>query len=123
MSYFFKYNPRFFLNIKHKRVLVPCSNNIFVCHVGDVLKVFFFIKGSAFFFEGLCLSLKKKAFLLPNVSFKIVNKIQNCSVFCIFNFFFNLLFKIVFNDFKKKNYFFKKSKYFFLLKLRNIVVK
>lgn len=124
MSYFVKYNFLNDLEFKnYKRPLVPGCKNIFVCSVGDVVKVFFFLKGSAFFFEGLCISVTKKHFFLPNVSLLVINTIQNCTVFCIFSFFYNLIFKIIYNDFKKKSYTFSKAKYKFLLSGKNVIVK
>lgn len=124
MFYFIKYNFLENFEVKnYKRPLVPGCKNIFICKVGDVVKVFFFLKGSAFFFEGLCISVTKKKFFLSNVSLLVINTIQNCTIFCIFSFFYNLIFKIIYNDFKKKSYTFSKAKYSFLLSGKNIIVK
>jgi len=76
----------------------------FLPSVGDVLKVFFSKKGSAFFFEGLCFKTKSKHFVLPDSTFSIVNKIKGSSIIFIFSFFYNMVFSIEFSFLKRNNF-------------------
>lgn len=64
---------------------------------GDVISVFFFKGGSAFFFEGLCFRIRSKSFLLPDSSFSLIINLKGLlfvilSAFFIFNVFFAFFF-------------------------------
>jgi hypothetical protein len=46
-------------------------------NVGDYVEIFYFYKGNLFSFDGLCLSIRLKSLIKPNVSLVVRNKIQN----------------------------------------------
>jgi hypothetical protein len=78
--------------------------------VGDVIKVFYSKKGFNFFFEGFCFIVRKKAFLLPDTSLHLINKIGNAIISFTFSFFYNLIFSFEKIDFKKSKNRFRGSK-------------
>jgi hypothetical protein len=89
--------------------------------VGDVLTVFFSKRGSFFFFEGLCYSIKRKSFLLPDSSFSLVNKIKNSVVCYFFSFFYNILFLLSFLFLKRRKDHVELLKFIMLLSIINFL--
>jgi len=88
---------------------------LYVPLVGDVLKIFFSKKGSFYYFEGLCFSIQRKSFLLPDSSLLIVNKIKGSIIRFFFSYFYNLIFNLRFSDYKKKKKIVKSSKIYYIL--------
>jgi len=84
--------------------------------VGDVLKFFFSKRGSFYFFEGLCFSVQRKSFLLPDSSFSLINRIKGSTICFFFSFFYNLLFSVRFFDYKKKRKISGASKIYYMIK-------
>jgi len=104
--------------------LVPRGLPLFYLpKVGNVLKVFFSKKGSAFFFEGLCFKTKFKHFGLPDAAFSIANKVKGSSILFTFSFFYNMVFSIEFAFLKKSNRFFERPSSFIVLGNANFLFK
>jgi ribosomal protein L19 len=89
-------------------------NKIFFSLVGDVLEVFFFRKGSAFVFEGICLAVRGKNFKKPGTSLVLRNFINNVGIECSFSYFYNRIYTLRIHDYKRKFFFYNKAKIFFL---------
>lgn len=98
------------------RFSVPGLINSFTIVSGDVLEVFFLVKGLVYVFEGLCLSVKKRGYFDPNMSFLLRNYIQKVGIECSFSFFYNRMYFLRVHDFKRKFYGFSRAKLFFLKK-------
>jgi hypothetical protein len=98
----------------HKKKIVGISF-LYMPSVGDVLKIFFSKKGSFYYFEGLCFSIKRKSFLVPDSSLSVVNKIKGSVINFFFSYFYNLIFSLKFSDFKRKKKIGKGSKIYFIL--------
>ncbi len=64
-------------NRKFRSKIVGFKKNGLFVKSGDFLEVFFFLNGALYSFEGVCLSISRKNFLLPDVGLTLRNKIQN----------------------------------------------
>jgi len=84
--------------------------------VGEVLKVFFSKKGSTYFFEGFCYSIKRKNYEKADTCFKLINKIKSFFIIFSFSFFYNLVFSFEKIDFKKAKKKFRSAKVTFYKK-------
>ena len=62
MSLYFSLN---FSELKGSNFVFGLTD-VFKIAVGDVIKIFYSLKGSNFFFEGFCFYLKRKSYLLPD---------------------------------------------------------
>lgn len=120
MSYFF--SKSFFYKTELSDRIVGFSFLV-VPRVGDVLKVFFSKKGSAFFFEGLCFKTRFKNFLMPDASFRLINQMKRSSISFIFSFFYNLIFSYDLSFFKKKQRNFRSAKIFYMIKQKKFFIK
>jgi len=88
-----------------------------------MLFLFFFFKGgSAFFFEGLCFRIRSKSFLLPDSSFSLINKLKGSVICYTFSFFYNLIFSLRFSFYKKKKFFRKTSKIYYVIRNKSFTV-
>lgn len=83
--------------------------------VGDILEVVTFKNNLPFIFEGICLSVRKKSFVSPEVAFLIRNIILGVVIEVSYSYYYNRLYNLRMNDYKKKKLgFIRKSKIYFL---------
>lgn len=80
--------------------------------VGDVVSIFFRDPSFNFFFEGLCLALKKPQ--TPEFSFRLQNVVGGSLVELTLSFYYNRVFFFKVNDFKRKKFYYNHSKLFYL---------
>ena len=99
---------------RRNRISVSGLPNSLIIASGDILEVFFLIKGLVYVFEGLCLSVKQRGYLNPNMTCLLRNFIQNVGIECNFCFFYNRIYFLRIHDFKRKFYGFSRSKLYFL---------
>lgn len=92
-----------------KNINVVGLNKCFKIAVGDVIKIYYFLKGSNFYFEGFCYYLKRKSYLLPDTGIKLVTKLKGYMVTFTFSFFYNLMFFNEKIDYKKSRSNFRSS--------------
>jgi ribosomal protein L19 len=90
----------------------------FFFKVGDVLEVFFFKSSYVYIFEGICLSIRKKYFVVPDVSIILCNVVQNVFIKCVFSYYYNRIYSLLIKDYKRKLRIYSKSKLFFLLRTK-----
>lgn len=91
---------------------------------GDVLIVNFWSQTYRYHFEGICLSVKKKQIVNPNVSVTLCNVLFGTGIEVTLSFFLNRLYKNIYiDDHKRKKFFYKASKLFFLKTRKNIATK
>jgi ribosomal protein L19 len=83
-------------------------------NTGDVVSLSFRNKGLNYFFEGICISIKYKSFLSPECSFILRNILSGVGVELNLSFFYNRLFSLKLNSYKKKRSSYFKSKLFFI---------
>jgi ribosomal protein L19 len=92
--------------LRRHRSLINGLNNSFIFKAGDIVKVVYFRKNYSYVFEGICLGIKNKAFLLPNTSFKLRNIVLGISIEMNFLFFSKRLYFLKLHDYKRKFKFF-----------------
>lgn len=81
---------------------------------GDILSIFFWNKGLIFNFEGICLSIKSRKLKKANISLILRNIIFKVGVELTISFIYNRLFFLKIQDYKRKRFYYKKSKLFYL---------
>lgn len=84
----------------------------FIC--GDILIVFFWVKGFLYRFEGICIALRKKKFKEPDVCIMLRNIILGVGVEVTLSYYLNRIFFLKISDFKRKFFLYKKSKLYYI---------
>jgi len=82
--------------------------------VGDIIKIICFIRNVPLVFEGVCISISKRKFILPDVSFILRNVILSVGIEINISYYYNRVYTLKLHDFKRKIFFFRRSKLFFL---------
>jgi len=82
--------------------------------LGDIFVITYGMKGLTFFFEGLCIAIRRKKFVNPETTFILRNVLGTIGVEFSFSYFYNLGFSIKTNDFKRKRRDYKRAKLFFV---------
>lgn len=77
---------------------------------GDILSVRFSHEDDEYYFTGICLAIKKRKFKTTNVTVTIRNIIQGIGIELVFSLFYNLAFRVRFNDYQRKDFYYNKSK-------------
>jgi ribosomal protein L19 len=112
MSNFIKNNNLSLIIKKEKIPLVQFK-------AGDILKIVFFRSGIPYTFEGICLSVKKKGLQNNNSSFLIRNVLEGIGVEYSISYFYNRMYFLQINDYKKKFHDVNRAKFFFIRKRLN----
>lgn len=82
--------------------------------VGDVLIVFFWVKGLLYRFEGICICIRKKNIKKVDSSLILRNVLSSIGVELCISYYFNRLFYLKFSDFKRKKFIYKRAKLYYL---------
>jgi ribosomal protein L19 len=82
--------------------------------VGEVLDIFYPMRHIVYSFEGLCLSIRKKQMKDPNTTIVVRNILQGVGIELNLSFYSNVIFRVTVKDYKRKFFFFRRSKLFFL---------
>jgi ribosomal protein L19 len=82
--------------------------------VGDVLIVFFWVKGLLYRFEGICICIRKKSIKNIDSSLILRNVLSSIGVELCISYYFNRLFYLKFSDFKRKKFIYKRAKLYYL---------
>jgi len=115
----FKAKPEFYVQQRKKRPLIKHSLKFKFFKVGDVIEFIFFLKSMALIFSGICISIKKKNFILPDVTLILRNMIIKTSIEITVSYFYNRIYKLKFLDYRRKFYTFNKNKLYFIRKRVN----
>jgi len=100
---------------KNRKSILGQSNMGKMFKSGDILTINFWIKSYNYYFEGLCLSLKNKMVLNPNVTILLRNIYYGVGIEVKASYFLNRLFINTFmSDYKRKNYKYRASKLYYL---------
>lgn len=89
-------------------------SNLLKFSVGDVLIVFFWVKGILYRFEGICISIRKKNMKKVDVSLILRNVLNSIGIELCISYFYNRLFYLKFSDYKRKKFIYKRAKLYFL---------
>jgi len=103
---------------KHREKIKGLKKSL-IFSVGDIVKVAFFRKSYSYLFEGICISIKKKSFLSPNLSFSLRNVVLGISIEMMFSYYINRLYHLKLQDYKRKSMHIRSSKLFSLRKKKN----
>jgi len=82
--------------------------------IGDILGLSFRNKGYSFSFEGLCIAIRKKKILHPETSLILRNILGTVGIEVSFSFFYNRVFHMRINNFKRKKLSYTRAKLFFV---------
>jgi ribosomal protein L19 len=99
---------------KSRRNNIFFSYNLLKFSVGDILIVFYWVKGLLFRFEGICIALKKKNLLNVNTTLILRNVLSSIGVELAISYYYNRLFYLKFSDFKRKKFIYNRAKLYYL---------
>jgi len=114
-----KLTPAFYIKQRKNRKNIKGSKKYKKFVVGDIIEFLFVFKSVPLLYSGICIAIKRKSFLVPDVTLIIRNVIMKIAIEVTVSFFYNRLYKLKFLDYKRKFYFFNKNKIFFLRKRLN----
>lgn len=106
------------INSRKKRKYINKNSKSF--SRGDIITITFWHKSYNYYFEGLCLGLKKKTFNNPNVIIFLRNILQNTIIEFIGPYYLNRFFlKTFISNYKRKKLWYKSSKLYYLREKEN----
>ena len=115
----YKLTPAFFIKQRKNRNLIKGSKKYKKFVVGDILEFLFVFKSVPLLYSGICIAIKKKSFIMPDVTLILRNIIMKVAIEVTVSFFYNRLYKLKFLDYKRKFYSYNKNRIFFLRKRLN----
>jgi ribosomal protein L19 len=115
----YKLTPAFYIKQRKNRAFIKGSKKFKIFVVGDIIEFLFVFKSVPLLFSGICIAIKKKSFLVPDVTLILRNIIMRVAIEVTVSFFYNRIYKLKFLDYKRKFYFFNKNKIFFIRKRLN----
>lgn len=114
-----KMTPSFYIKQRKNRKFIKGTKKYKIFTVGDIIEFFFVYKSVPLSFSGICIAVRKKSFLVPDVILILRNVIMKIPIEITVSFFYNRIYKLKFLDYKRKFYFFNKNKIFFIRKRLN----
>lgn len=99
---------------KSRRDNIFSTYNLLKFTVGDILIVFFWVKGLLYRFEGICIALKKRNLLNVNTTLILRNVLSSIGVELRISYYYNRLFYLKFSDFKRKKFIYNRAKLYYL---------
>jgi ribosomal protein L19 len=115
----FRAKPEFYIQKRKNRSLIKNSLKFKKFKVGDIVEFIFYLKNMALIFSGICIAIKRKNFILPDVVLVLRNVIIKTSIEIIVSYFYNRAYKLKFLDYRRKFYTFNKNKLYFIRKRVN----
>jgi len=82
--------------------------------IGDILGLSFRNKGYSYSFEGLCIAVRKKKALNPETSLVLRNVLGDVGVELTFSYYYNRVFFLRVNNFKRKKLTYPRAKLFYV---------
>ena len=111
--------PAFYIKQRKNRTFIKGSKRYKNFLVGDIIEFVFLFKSVPLLYSGICIAIRKKKFLMPDVTLILRNVIMKVAIEVTVSFFYNRIYKLKFLDYKRKFYFFNKNKIFFIRKRLN----
>jgi len=121
-AYSDRYNkliPAFYIKQRKNRTFIKGSKRYKNFLVGDIVEFVFLFKSVPLLYSGICIAIRRKSFLVPDVTLILRNIIMKVAIEVTVSFFYNRIYKLKFLDYKRKFYFFNKNKIFFIRKRLN----
>lgn len=107
------------IQLRRSRPKVNGFRKAYKITIGDILYIDFRISGLLYFFEGICIRIKGKNFVNPETSLTLRNILWGVGVELSIAYFYMRIFFPRFDDYKRKKFFYSRSKLFFLRKKLN----
>lgn len=104
----------YFIKERKNRDYIPNSFTIHKFLVGDILEFAYFYKSAALTFSGICIAIKKKSFILPDMALILRNIIIKTGMEITYSYFYNRAYKQKFLDYKRKIFTYNKNKLYFI---------
>lgn len=114
-----KQTPAFYIKQRKNRNFIKGSKKYKSFVIGDIIEFLFVFKSIPLLYSGICIAIRKKSFLVPDVTLILRNIIMNVVIEVTVSFFYNRIYKLKFLDYKRKFYFYNKNKIFFIRKRLN----
>jgi len=115
----YKLTPAFYIKQRKNRNYIKGSKKYKKFLVGDIIEFLFIFKSVPLLYSGICIAIKRKSFLVPDVTLILRNVIMKVAIEVTVSFFYNRLYKLKFLDYKRKFFFFNKNKIFYIRKRLN----
>jgi ribosomal protein L19 len=81
---------------------------------GDIVRINFMRGGLGYYFEGLCLAVRKRKLLNKQASLVLRNTIYGVGIEMTVSYYFNRLYSLVFSDYKRKRFNYPRHKLYYL---------
>jgi ribosomal protein L19 len=108
---------------KRKFILNKPINGKFFSR-GDIMTINFWIKTYNYNFEGICLGLKKKKLISNNSTLVLRNILFNIGIELVISYYnYRLFCNTLMSDYKRKKYYYRSSKLYFLCYRKNQATK
>src|SRR5690242_20467868 len=104
-----KLPPSYYINKRKNRPFIRGSKLYRFFTVGDILEFVYFYRSVPLIFKGICISIKKKQFIMPDVTLILRNVIMKVGLELTVSYYYNRLYKLRFLDYKRKFYSFNKN--------------
>lgn len=104
----------FYIKQRKNRELIKNSFIIKKFLIGDILEFVYFYKHIALTFNGICIGVRKKSFVMPDMSLILRNIIIKTGIEVVVSYFYNRIYNLNFLDYKRKFYTFTKNKLYFV---------
>lgn len=115
----YKLTPAFFIKQRKNRKLIKGSKKYRKFVVGDIVEFLFVFKSVPLLYSGICIAIRKKSFIVPDVVLILRNVIMKVAIEVTVSFFYNRLYKLKFLDYKRKFHSYNKNRIFFIRKRLN----
>jgi len=114
-----KLTPAFYIKQRKNRSFIKGSKKYKIFVIGDIIEFLFIFKSVPLLYSGICIAIRRKSFLVPDVTLILRNVIMKVAIEVTVSFFYNRIYKLKFLDYKRKFYFYNKNKIFFIRKRLN----
>lgn len=115
----FKLKADFYIKQRKNRSLIKKSSKFKMFEVGDVLQFIFYLKNMVLIFSGICICIRKKNFIIPDVTLILRNIIIKTIIEITVSYFYNRIYRLKFLDYRRKIYTFNKNKLYYIRKRIN----
>src|SRR3954470_11902953 len=92
----YKLTPAFYIKQRKNRKNINGSKKYKKFLVGDIIEFLFIFKSVPLLYSGICIAIKRKSFLVPDVTLIIRNVIMKVTIEVTVSFFYNRLYKLKF---------------------------
>lgn len=104
----------FYINSRKHREFIKNSLKIRKFLIGDILEFVYKYKNMVLTFSGICISLRKKSFVMPDLSLILRNVIIGVGIELTISYFYNFGYKMLFLDYRRKFFHYNKNKLYFI---------